>query len=65
MSSEEFHLGLLDSSVGSAEILCEGELCCLGNRRKVSALCLDYKFTHRVGHPINEYLNQCVAARNI
>ena len=28
MSSAEFHLGLLDSIVRSAEKLCEGELCC-------------------------------------
>ena len=34
---------LLDSIVRSAEELCEGELCCLGHRRKVSALCLLYE----------------------
>ena len=36
-------LGLIDSIVRSDERLCEGELCCLGHRRKVSALCLLYK----------------------
>ena len=35
-------------------------------RRKVSALslCLPYEIYHRVDHPMNEYLNQFVAARN-
>ena len=38
-------IGLLDSVVRSAERLCEGDLCCLGHRRKVSSLCLLYKTT--------------------
>ena len=38
MLSAESHLNLLDGSVCSVERLCEGELCCLGHRRKVSAL---------------------------
>ena len=42
MSSAESQLGLLDSVVRSAERLCEGELCCLGQRKKVSSLCLLY-----------------------
>ena len=64
MSSAESHLGLLDSIVRSAEKLCEGELCCFGNKRKVRALCLQYKGYHRVNHPMNEYLKHFVAARN-
>ena len=50
--------------MGSAERLSEGELCCLGHKRKVSALCLLNKIYHRVNRPINEYLNNFVAARN-
>ena len=42
----------------------EGELCCLGYRRKVSGLSLLYEIYHRVDHPINEYLNHFVAVRN-
>ena len=57
-------MGLLDSIVGSAERLCEGELCSLAHRKKVSALCLLYKIYHRVDHPINGYLNHFLAARN-
>ena len=49
---------------GFAESLCEGELCCLGHRRKISAMCLLYKLYHRVDHPINQYLKHFVAARN-
>ena len=64
MSSAESHLGLLDSIVRSAERLCQGELCCLGHRRKISALCLLYEVHHRVDHPINEYLNHFVAGCN-
>ena len=57
MSSAESHSGLLDSIARSAERLCEGELCCLGHRRKVViALCLLYKIYHRVDHPMNKYL---------
>ena len=40
--SAEAHLNLLYSVVRSAEGLCEGELYCLGYRRKVNALCLLY-----------------------
>ena len=56
MSSAKSHLGSLDNIVRSAEKLCEGELCYLGHRMKVSALCLT--------HPMNEYLKHFVAARN-
>ena len=43
MSSAVSYLGLLGSSVRSEERLCEDELCCLGHRKKVSALRLLYK----------------------
>ena len=49
--------GLLDSIVHSVERLCEGELCCLGHRRKVGALCLLYKIYYGVDYSMNEYLN--------
>ena len=39
----ESHLGLLDNVVRSVEKLCEGELCCLEHKRKISTLCLLYK----------------------
>ena len=64
MSSAKSRLCMRDSIVHSAERLCEGELCCLGHRRKVSASCLLYEIYHRVDHPMNEYLNNFVAARN-
>ena len=64
MSSAESHLGLLDSIVRSAERLCEGELCCLGHRRKASVLSLLYKIYHRVCHHMTRYLNNFVAACN-
>ena len=64
MSFTESHLGLLDRIFRSAERLCEGELCCLGHRRKVSALCLLYEIYYRVDHPMNEYLKHFVAVRN-
>ena len=48
MSPAKSHLDLLDSIVRSAERLCESELCCLGHKRKVSALCLLHKIYHRV-----------------
>ena len=48
MSLVKSHLGLLDSIVHSAERLCEDELCCLGHKRKGSALCLLYKIYHIV-----------------
>ena len=64
MSSTESHLGLLDSIVRSAERLCEGGLCCLRHRRNVSTLWLLYKIYNRIVHPMNEYLNHFVAARN-
>ena len=53
------------SIVSSVEKSCEGERCCSGHRRKVSALCLLYKIYHRVHYPMNEYLTHFVAARNI
>ena len=56
-------MGLLDSIVRSAERLCESELCCLGHRRTVSALCLLNKIYHRMAHSMNEYLKNFVAAR--
>ena len=55
---------MLDSTVRSAERLCESALCCLGYIIKVSALCLIYEVYHRVEHRMNEYLNHFVAARN-
>ena len=62
MSSAESHLRLLDSTICSVERLCEGELCCLGHRRMVSAL-LD-KIYHRVDRPMNEYRKNLVAAHS-
>ena len=64
MSLAESRLGLLDRIVCSAERFCVGELCCSGNRRKISALCLLYNIYHSVDYPNNEYLNNFVAARN-
>ena len=64
MSLAESHLGLLGSIVRSAERLRKSGLCCFGHKRKVSALCLLYRFYHRVGHSMNEHLNNFVAARN-
>ena len=64
MPSSESHLCLLDSIVRSVEWLCEGELSCLGHRKKASALCLLNKIHHRVDHHMNEYLNYFVASRN-
>ena len=60
MLSAEFHLGLMDSIVGSAERLCEDKIFCLGHRKKVSSALRLLK----VDHPKNEYLNQFVADRN-
>ena len=57
MSSVEPHLSLLDSVVHSMERLCEGELCCLGHKMKVSALCLPYEIYPRADHPLPEYLH--------
>ena len=62
MLSAEIHLRLLDSSVRSAERLCEGQLCCLTHRRKVSNLYLLSKIYHRVNEPMYGYLNHFVAA---
>ena len=64
MSSTESHLGLLVRVVRIAESLFEGDLCCVGNRRRLSAWCLLYKIYPRAGHPLHEYLHQFVAARN-
>ena len=60
MSSAESHLGLLVIIVRNTERLCEDELCCLGHRRKVSALCLVYNIYHRVGRPMNKYLKHFI-----
>ena len=60
----EVSLEITGSIVCSAAGMCEGELCCLGHRRKVSALCLLYKIYHRADHPLHEYLHHFVAARN-
>ena len=57
-------VGVLDDIVRSAKRLCEGEISCLGHRRKVSALCWLYKIYHREEHPMNGYLNSFVANRN-
>ena len=46
-----------------AERLCESELCCLGNRRKVSAWCLLYKINQKANHPLHKHLQHFVAAR--
>ena len=64
MSPAKAHLSLLKSAVRSAEELCESELCCLGHRRKVSALFLLYKIYHKADHSLHEYLYHFVAARN-
>ena len=50
ISSAESHLGLLDSAVRNAERLCEGGLCCLQHRKKVSDLCLIFEMYHRADH---------------
>ena len=65
MSSAECHLRLLDSIVHRPERLCEGELYCLGHRRKVSTLCLLYKIYYRGNYTMNEYLNHFHTARYI
>ena len=49
--------GFAGGVVRSAERLCQGELCYLGHRRKVSALCLLCEIYHRVDHPMNEHLH--------
>ena len=64
MSSAMSHLGLLNIVVCSVERLCEGELCCLEHRQKVSAFCLLHKIYHRMVYPMNENLHHFVAARN-
>ena len=64
MSLAESHLGLLDSIVRSAKRLCDNKLYCLRHRRQVNALCLFYKIYHRVDYPMDEYLNNFVAAGN-
>ena len=57
-------MSLLDSTVRSAERLSECELCCLGHRKKISALCFVYNIWHSVDYPMNDYLNQFIAVRN-
>ena len=64
MSSAESLWGLLGSVVHSAVRSGEGELCCLGHKRKASALYLLHRLYHRVEHPTNEYLHHFIAARN-
>ena len=64
ISSAESHLGLLDSVVRSAERLSESELCCLGFRRKVTALCLFSNIYHRTVQPMHECLQHSVVVRN-
>ena len=64
MSSAESPLCLLENIVRSVERLCGGVFCCLGHRRKVSALRFLYKIYHRVEYPMNEHLNHFIAARN-
>ena len=62
MSSAESQFCLLDSLVRRAERLCEGELCCFGLRRMVSALSWLYKIYHRVNLCMNEYLNDALSS---
>ena len=50
MSSADSHLIWLESVVRSAERLCEGDLCYLGHRKKVSVLCLLHEIYHKAGH---------------
>ena len=50
--------------IRSSQRLCEGKICCLGYRRKVRILCLLCNIYHRVDHPMNEYLQHLLAARN-
>ena len=64
MLSEDSHLSLLDSVFCSAKVLCEGKLCCLGHRKKVSALRLLCKIYHRADHNLHKHLHHFVAARN-
>ena len=64
MLSTESHVSLLNSVVDTAERLYEGELCCLGHRRKVSALCLLYKIYHRAVLPLNAYVHYFVTTHN-
>ena len=62
--SLQSHFGLLESVVRSAECQCVGELCYLGHRRRVGALCLLYKIHHRTDHPMHEQRYSFVAARH-
>ena len=64
MLSVKSHLSLLDSVVCSADKLCDGELSCLGHRKKVSVLCLLYKIYHRADHSSHEYLYHFIATNN-
>ena len=59
----QFHLNLVNSICSQADRLREGELCCLGHRKKVSA-CVSSKIYHRADNPWHEYLHNFVAARN-
>ena len=64
MPSAESYLSLLDSVVRSAETLCEDELCCLGHRKKVNALCLLCNIYHIADYPLHEYLPNFIAVCN-
>ena len=64
MSSASSHLSLLDRVAPSAERFYEGELCWLGHRRKLSAMCLLYENYDRADLPLHEYLHHFVAACN-
>ena len=45
--------------------MCAGELCCLGQRRRVSASCLLYNVYHRADYPFHKHWHHLVAAHNI
>ena len=52
------------SIVSSAERSWKSGFCCLGHRRKVSAVSLPGEVYHRADHPLHDYLHNFVAARN-
>ena len=62
MSSAESYLGLRGSIICSGERLCEGDLCYLGHRMKVSTLCFLHKIYYIADHPMHEYLQTFSAA---
>ena len=57
-------ISLLNGIVRHVEMLNKSKFCCLGYRRKVSALCLLYKIYHRVHHTMKQYPKPFVVARN-